>query len=188
LEPTIEDSNRKHLTVDGKSCTVEVLDTSGYDCYADSIPGWISNNDGFLLVYSIGSQASFARIFTLLKLVRETAPKGPIVLVGSKCDDATVRQVKLGESHTLATENGCGFFETSARTGLNVEDAFSDLVRTLRGATIKGVTLVADSAGQEGCSWPVALWDGVLACLRGCCSPRKLTAGGLRKSRAALKC
>jgi hypothetical protein len=67
-------------------------------------------------------------------------------------------------------------------TGLNVEDAFSDLVRRLRRATIGEVTLVADSAGREGHSWPVALWDGVLACLRGCCSPRKLAAGGLRKS------
>jgi hypothetical protein len=29
---------------------------------------------------------------------------------------------------------------------------------------------------------PVALWDRALACLRRCCSPRKLTAGCLRKT------
>jgi len=44
----IIDSIQEILTVDDKSCKVEVLDTSGNYCYADSIPGWISNNDGFL--------------------------------------------------------------------------------------------------------------------------------------------
>jgi GTPase KRas protein len=188
LEPTVEDSIQEILIVDDKSCKVEVLDTSGDYCYADLIPGWISNNDGFLLIYNIGSQASFVRISELLKLVRETAPKAPIVLVGNQHDDATVRRVQLGEGHTLATKNGCGFFETSARTGLNVEDAFSDLVRRLREVEIQEVTLTADLAGREGQSWRLASWDGVLAYLRGCWSPRKPTAGGFRKSRAVLKC
>lgn len=191
MDPTVEDSHREQLTVDDESCIIEVLDTSGDYCYADLIPGWIGNNNGFLLVYSIGSRDSFARISELVKLVRQVAPNGPIVLVGNKRDDATVQLVELGEGHNVATKNDCGFFETSARTGLNVEAAFSDLVRRLRGATIKEVTLAAeieevvlaaDSAGWGGHNWPVALWDRALACLRRCCSPRKLTAGCLRKT------
>ena len=42
------------------------------------------------------------------------------------------RQVTTGEGQDLAKSYGCPFFESSAKTRINVEEAFYQLVREIR--------------------------------------------------------
>mmetsp|Transcript_26252 Transcript_26252/g.29226 ORF Transcript_26252/g.29226 Transcript_26252/m.29226 type:complete len:104 (+) Transcript_26252:314-625(+) len=56
----------------------------------------------------------------------------PIVLVGNKIDLDEDRQVTTEEGKELARKHECAFFEASAKTRVNVEEQFYELVREIR--------------------------------------------------------
>ncbi|KAI5812783.1 ras family-domain-containing protein [Pyronema omphalodes] len=143
-DPTIEDSYRKQVVIDGFSCMLEVLDTAGQEEYTALRDQWIRDGEGFVLVYSISSRSSFTRIprfHNQILRVKESAGTGgrspasgsvPIMLVGNKSDKVTEREVSTQEGHALARELGCEFVEASAKNCVNVERAFFEVVRLLR--------------------------------------------------------
>lgn len=55
-----------------------------------------------------------------------------MVLCGNKCDLEPDRQVTTGEGQELAKSFNCPFFESSAKTRINVEESFYELVREIR--------------------------------------------------------
>ncbi|KAJ5888785.1 Small GTPase superfamily Rho type [Penicillium taxi] len=154
-DPTIEDSYRKQVVIDQQSCMLEVLDTAGQEEYTALRDQWIRDGEGFVLVYSITSRASFSRItkfYNQIKMVKESSSSGspsgpsylnspmasgsplpvPVMLVGNKSDKAVERAVSAQEGQALAKELGCEFTEASAKNCINVEKAFYDVVRMLR--------------------------------------------------------
>lgn len=54
-----------------------------------------------------------------------------IVLVGNKSDQSVDREVSVNEGVELAKTLGCGFVETSAKEGYNIDKAFHGLVRAI---------------------------------------------------------
>merc|ERR1712117_895240 len=58
-DPTIEDSYRKQVAIDGKPALLDVLDTAGQEEYASLQDQWIREGDGYLIVYAINNKASF---------------------------------------------------------------------------------------------------------------------------------
>ncbi|KAI9832972.1 MAG: Ras GTPase ras2 [Phylliscum demangeonii] len=161
-DPTIEDSYRKQVSIDGQSCMLEVLDTAGQEDYTALRDQWVRDGEGFVLVYSITSRSSFSRIQRFHQHVLRVkgpaamSPTGPsfsagyhaphtsggmgprspssvpIMLVGNKSDRVTEREVSMQEGQALARSLGCDFVEASAKHCVNVEKAFYDVVRLLR--------------------------------------------------------
>ncbi|KAH8655529.1 ras-2 protein [Xylariales sp. PMI_506] len=136
-DPTIEDSYRRQVVVDDEACMIEILDTAGQEEYTALRDQWIRDGEGVLLVYDISSRKSFTEIRRLheqVKRVKESLGSWPvpIMVVGNKSDREMERQVSKKEGHILARELGYEFVETSAKTRVNVEKAFYDIVRLLR--------------------------------------------------------
>ncbi len=135
---------------------LEVLDTAGQEEYIALRDQWIRDGEGFVLVYSISSRSSFSRIqkfHNQIQRVKEAAAAGsptlpgsplaqamgnlsmgpaPVMLVGNKCDRVTEREVSTQEGSALAKQLNCDFVEASAKSCINVEKAFYDVVRQLR--------------------------------------------------------
>jgi GTPase KRas protein len=135
---------------------LEVLDTAGQEEYIALRDQWIRDGEGFVLVYSISSRSSFARIQKFhhqIQRVKENSLSSsptypgsplsashlsgnfgpaPVMLVGNKCDRVTEREVSTQEGSALAKDLGCDFVEASAKNCVNVEKAFYEVVRQLR--------------------------------------------------------
>ena len=136
---------------------LEVLDTAGQEEFVALQDQWIRDGEGFVLVYAINSRASFARIekyHQRIQRVKESAasaapsypgaplasPMGataslgpaPVMLVANKCDKVHERAVSAQEGQSLANDLGCKFIEASAKSRINVEEAFYSVVRSLR--------------------------------------------------------
>lgn len=132
-DPTIEDAYRKQLVVDNRMCFVEVIDTAGQEEYATLRDQWVREGQGFILVYSIASRATFDRLETFRQSMKRVKRGEPIfMLVGNKCDKTYEREVSKEEGANQARIFGCEFIETSAKTAQNVERLFTNLVRLLR--------------------------------------------------------
>jgi len=133
-DPTIEDAYRKQLVVDDRMCFVEVIDTAGQEEYVALRDQWVKEGQGFILVYSIASRASFSRLEVFRQsMLRVKRTEKPIfMLVGNQCDKVHEREVTKQEGADKAKAFGCPFLETSAKTATNVERIFTDLVRSLR--------------------------------------------------------
>jgi len=132
-DPTIEDAYRKQLVVDNKMCFVEVIDTAGQEEYATLRDQWVREGQGFILVYSIASRATFDRLEVFRQAMIKVKRSRPIfMLVGNKCDKHYEREVTKEEGLQMARTFDCEFLETSAKTSQNVERLFTTLVRLLR--------------------------------------------------------
>ena len=65
------------------------------------------------------------------------------MILGNKCDLEDSRVVTKERGSMLATEHDIKFFETSAKSGLNVEEAFLTLARDIKEKMDKPVSLLA---------------------------------------------
>jgi GTPase KRas protein len=143
-DPTIEDSYRKQVKIDGKPALLDVLDTAGQEEYASLQDQWIREGDGYLIVYSITNKHSLEEANVLWeKICRirdENAGEFPLVLVGNKCDLETERDVPKADGQKKADKYQCPFFETSAKTKKNTETAFFAVVREIRAHAEKNTT------------------------------------------------
>lgn len=99
---------------------------------------YIQTGQGFFLTYSTTSLASFEEVHLLKAQIcrAKDADKFPMVLVGTKSDLVDERQVPTTRGMDLAKQWNIPFFETSAKTCLNVDETFFELIREIRRANI----------------------------------------------------
>jgi small GTP-binding protein len=77
-------------------------------------------------VYDITRKISFDNIVQWIEDCKNSSPKTVfMVLVGNKSDLERNREVTEEEGREFAEKNGMLFFETSAKTGQNVEEVFN---------------------------------------------------------------
>lgn len=114
---------------------------------------YMRTGEGFLLVYSVTERESFNELSTFYQQILRVKDTDsvPILLVGNKSDLAQERAVSFEEGEKLAKQFNCEFLETSAKQGINVDQAFHDLVRTIRAKneSIDGVATSADATTQN---------------------------------------
>ncbi|KAF9237635.1 ras family-domain-containing protein [Melanogaster broomeanus] len=136
-DPTIEGkshSYRKQCVIDDEVALLDVLDTAGQEEYGAMREQYMRTGEGFLLVYSITSRNSFEEISTFHQQILRVKDQDsfPVIVVANKCDLEYERQVGMNEGRDLAKHFGCKWIETSAKQRINVDEAFSNLVREIR--------------------------------------------------------
>jgi len=132
-DPTIEDSYRKQVEIDGTQCMLEILDTAGTEQFTAMRDLYMKNGQGFVLVYSIIAQSTFNDLPDLREQILRVKDKDdvPMVLVGNKCDLTDQRVITTEQGEDLARKFGCAFLEASAKTRVNVDQIFHDLIRQI---------------------------------------------------------
>ncbi|KAF3395855.1 Ras-related protein Rap-1b, partial [Penicillium rolfsii] len=165
-DPTIEDSYRKQIEVDGRQCILEILDTAGTEQFNTThsstnqhpLPShrelYMKQGQGFLLVFSITSMSSLNELSELREqIIRiKDDEKVPLVIVGNKSDLEEDRAVPRARAFGLSQNWGnAPYYETSARRRANVNEVFVDLCRQIIRKDLQGSSGINDhSRNREG--------------------------------------
>ncbi|XP_044514903.1 GTPase NRas-like [Gracilinanus agilis] len=153
-DPTIEDSYRTQLVVDGEPCQLDILDTTGNEEYHALRQEFMRRGQGFLCVYAVDDVKSFVDVNIFrdqLRGIRDT-DRVPLVLVANKTDKADCLVTReLGQE--AAKSFKVPFVETSAKTGSGVERAFQELVREIRRFSVQELKHCRDAEHDQGCGF-----------------------------------
>jgi len=130
-EPTKADSYRKKVVLEGQEVQIDILDTAGQEDYAAIRDNYFRSGEGFLCVFSITEQESFQATADFRdQILRVKDDENiPFLLVGNKCDLEGNRKVSQDEANAKAAEWNVPYVETSAKTNVNVDKAFYDLLQ-----------------------------------------------------------
>uniref|UniRef100_A0AAY4DDY5 small monomeric GTPase n=1 Tax=Denticeps clupeoides TaxID=299321 RepID=A0AAY4DDY5_9TELE len=132
------DFRNKVLNIDAVKVKLQIWDTAGQERFRSVTHAYYRDADALLLLYDVTNKASFDNIQAWLTEVHEFAQKEVVLmLLGNKADVSHERVVKREEGEKLAKEYGVPFMETSAKSGLNVELAFTAVAKELKHRVMK---------------------------------------------------
>ncbi|XP_022213868.2 ras-related protein Rab-26 isoform X2 [Drosophila obscura] len=124
----------KVVVVDGTRVKLQIWDTAGQERFRSVTHAYYRDAHALLLLYDVTNKTTYDNIRAWLGEIREYAQEDVvIVLIGNKADcSGSERQVKREDGERLGREHNVPFMETSAKTGLNVELAFTAVARQLK--------------------------------------------------------
>ncbi|MCL4132161.1 UNVERIFIED_CONTAM: hypothetical protein GTU68_011733 [Idotea baltica] len=125
-DPTIENTFNKVIKVNGHEYQLELIDTAGQDEFSIFPSHYAMDIQGYILVYSITSLASFEAVQSIYeKIVDLGKVNVPIVLVGNKTDLTIERVISLETGRRRAEQWNAVFIETTAKQHEAVNEIFS---------------------------------------------------------------
>ena len=117
----------KNIDICNKKYRLQIWDTAGQENYRSITRAYYKNSVCAILVYDITKRDSFEHISSWIEDCLAQSPKTVfMVLVGNKCDLNDQRQVSTEEGQNMAKDNNMIFYETSAKSGLNVDKIFEE--------------------------------------------------------------
>ncbi|KAL5156899.1 Ras-related protein RABE1c [Glycine soja] len=135
---------------DGKRIKLQIWDTAGQERFRTITTAYYRGAMGILLVYDVTDESSFNSKAFSFGIIIQLVPISDIrnwirnieqhasdnvnkILVGNKADmDESKRVVPTSKGQALADEYGIKFFETIAKTDLNVEEVFFSIARDIK--------------------------------------------------------
>jgi len=120
------------LKIGEKTVKLQIWDTAGQERFRTITSAYYRGADGIIMVYDVTRNDSFEHVQDWLNEVNRYANQGLCkkLLIGNKCD-RNDRVVSPEDGQECAAKLGVPFFETSAKAGTNVEDAFLTMAQHL---------------------------------------------------------
>jgi len=145
-DPTIENTFRKVIKVNGQEFQLDLIDTAGQDEYSIMPQSHSMNIDGYVIVYSVNSRKSFdiAKIIHEKLLDMTGKAQLPLILVGNKTDLRNERVISLEEGRKTADQWKAVFLEASAKENQKVAEIFQRIVQEMEKA--EGNTVKQDNS------------------------------------------
>ncbi|KAF5745123.1 GTP-binding family protein [Tripterygium wilfordii] len=132
LSPTIGvDFKVKYVKVGEKNLKLAIWDTAGQERFRTLTSSYYRGAQGIIMVYDVTRRETFTNLSDIwakeidLYSTNQDCIK---MLVGNKVDKESERAVTKKEGINFAREYGCLFIECSARTRVNVQQCFEELV------------------------------------------------------------
>merc|ERR1711939_360959 len=130
------DYKRKQMLVDEQRVNVQLWDTAGEERYKSITRSYYRNAHAIIVVYDLTDWRSFEHVhgwMADIEKFKDTHSSGPSlvkILIGNKSDKLNPT-VATEDVARLAQQYDLPFFETSAKTGANVDEAIESAVRLI---------------------------------------------------------
>ncbi|KAI3760598.1 hypothetical protein L1987_50995 [Smallanthus sonchifolius] len=164
----------KTLVIDQKTVKAQIWDTAGQERYRAVTSAYYRGAVGAMLVYDMTKRQTFDHMTRWLEELRSQADKNIVImLIGNKCDLASLRAVPVEDAQEFAERENLCFMETSALESTNVESAFltalTEIYRIIgkkslsagngdygKSTSLKGTAILVpnqdvNSGGKSGC-------------------------------------
>ena len=124
------DFQTKFFRFEDQKIKANYIDTAGQEKFRAISVNYLKGTDGVILVFDITKKETFELLETWLKELRDTNKSDVSkVLIGNKSDLAEKRQVSIEEANTLAESMKCKYYEASAKTGENINEALDEIAK-----------------------------------------------------------
>lgn len=125
----------RSIVLEDQSVKLQIWDTAGQESFRSITRSFYRKADGVMLMYDITAKHTFENCRYWLDEIKQNSDLDIVVyLVGNQVDlDSDMgREVSTDEGQTFAgIHQLSGFKETSAKSGVNVEDVFRELTMAL---------------------------------------------------------
>ena len=117
----------KNIETSKYKVILHLWDTAGQERFKSITKSFFNNANGIVFVYDITSKESFDGVKNWIK---DAEPYGKFesILCGNKIDLEKKREVKIDSLKEYSLKKKIDVFETSAKTGAKVNEAFQKLV------------------------------------------------------------
>ena len=118
----------KYLTLNNKKIKLQIWDTAGQERYRVVAKSYFNTSDGFIIIYDITNRESFNNVNNWIEqIISISGDNVKCIIFGNKDDLINRREVKMEEGEQLAKKYNFKFYETSAKSGNNVEEGFKNI-------------------------------------------------------------
>lgn len=123
----------KVLKVANKGVMLHIWDCAGAQCFRSIIQGYYKQASGALVCFDVCDRKSFDSLPEFIKTFREHSdPDSVVIVVANKVDLKDHREIHGPEIARFAKSHNVDYvFETSAKTGSDVDQCFLALARSI---------------------------------------------------------
>jgi len=108
---------------------LQIWDTAGEERFRALTPMYYKNAEGIIIAFSLTSAESFENLGKWMSEIEQNASISNCVkiIVGTKCDLDADKEVSYKDASKFAKSHNALYFETSAKSGFQIQEAFSSV-------------------------------------------------------------
>ena len=113
-----------YLPKSKKKVKFQIWDTAGQEKYMSINKNLFQRVQGIILMYDITVPKSFENLNKWMTVIKQLADGIPLILIGNKIDLEKQRKITKERGQQFANDNNIDIFESSGKSGVNVEESF----------------------------------------------------------------
>jgi len=121
----------KDEIINGKTVRIKIWDTAGQEKFQSLTKSFFRNAEGIMIVFDVTNSETYDHIIYWTQSIKiyvdSEIENIPVIIIGNKID-SNKREINKQEAQKYSQELGYPYFETSAKTGENVNKTIDYLV------------------------------------------------------------